>query len=71
MTDNNFTGGSRRDLTKYRLTIGAAIVGLALAGWMIQAAYSQHIQVLNIGDQTGERLQMRDLIEHQEGAQHE
>jgi hypothetical protein len=38
---------------------------------MIQAAYSQHVQVLNIGDQTGERLQMRGLIENQEGAQHE
>ncbi|MBU0885393.1 hypothetical protein RTH74_24030 [Pseudomonas sp. zfem001] len=71
MTDNNFTDGTHRDLTKYRITVTAALVGLALAGWMIQAAYSQHVQVLNIGDQTGERLQMRDLIEHQEGAQHE
>ena len=38
---------------------------------MIQSAYSQHIKILQIGDQTGELLQMRGLTKHQEGAQHE
>ncbi len=60
-----------RELTKYRITFAAALAALALAGWMIQTAYEQHIKVLQIGDQTGERLQMRGLIQHQEGAQHE
>ena len=53
------------------MTFAAAVIGLAGAGWMFQAAYEQHIKVLQIGDQTGERLQMRGLIQHQEGAQHE
>ncbi|MFC7436574.1 hypothetical protein ACFQNJ_18880 [Hydrogenophaga bisanensis] len=69
MAETNVTGGARRELTKYRVTFAAALAGLALAGWMIQAAYEQHIEVLRIGDQTGERLQMRGLIE-QEGARH-
>lgn len=69
MAETNVTGGARRELTKYRVTLAAALAGLALAGWMIQAAYEQHIEVLRIGDQTGERLQMRGLIE-QEGARH-
>jgi hypothetical protein len=69
MAETNLTGGQRRELTKYRTTFAAALAGLALAGWMIQAAYEQHIEVLRIGDQTGERLQMRGLIE-QEGARH-
>lgn len=71
MTDHNVTGGTRRELTKYRITFAAALAALALAGWMIQTAYEQHIKVLQIGDQTGERLKMRGLIQHQEGAQHE
>jgi uroporphyrinogen-III synthase len=71
MTDHNVTGGTRRELTKYRITFAAALAAMALAGWMIQTAYEQHIKVLQIGDQTGERLQMRGLIQHQEGAQHE
>lgn len=69
MAETNLTGGQRRELTKYRMTFAAALAGLALAGWMIQAAYEQHIEVLRIGDQTGERLQMRGLIE-QESARH-
>lgn len=69
MAETNLTGGQRRELTKYRMAFAAALAGLALAGWMIQAAYEQHIEVLRIGDQTGERLQMRGLIE-QEGARH-
>lgn len=71
MTDHNVTGGTRRELTKYRITFAAALAALALAGWMIQTAYEQHIKVLQIGDQTGERLQMRGLIQRQEGVQHE
>lgn len=71
MAETNVTGGARRELTKYRVTFAAAVIGLAGAGWMFQAAYEQHIKVLQIGDQTGERLQMRGLIQHQEGAQHE
>ncbi len=71
MTDHNVTGGTRRELTKYRITFAAALAAMALAGWMIQTAYEQHIKVLQIGDQAGERLQMRGLIQHQEGAQHE
>ena len=71
MATCNVTGGTRRELTKYRITFAAALAAMALAGWMIQTAYEQHIKVLQIGDQTGERLQMRGLIQHQEGAQHE
>jgi hypothetical protein len=71
MTDHNVTGGTRRELTKYRITFAAALAALALAGWMIQSAYSQHIKILQIGDKTGELLQMRGLTKHQEGAQHE
>ena len=71
MATCNVTGGTRRELTKYRITFAAALAALALAGWMIQTAYEQHIKILQIGDQTGECLQMRGLIQHQEGAQHE
>ena len=45
-------------------------IGLAVAGWMFQAAYEQHIKVLQIGDDTGQRLQMRGLNHDQEGAEH-
>lgn len=58
MADTNVTGGARRELTKYRVTFAAAVIGLAGAGWMFQAAYEQHIKVLQIGDDTGQRLQM-------------
>lgn len=71
MAETNVTGGARRELTKYRVTFAAAVIGLAVAGWMFQAAYVQHIKVLRIGDQSGEALQMRGLTAHQEGAQHE
>ena len=71
MATCNVTGGTRRELTKYRVTFAAAVIGLAVAGWMFQTAYEQHIKVLQIGDQTGERLQMRGLIQNPEGGQHE
>ena len=71
MTDHNVTGGTRRELTKYRITFAAALAALALAGWMIQTAYIQHIEILQNGDKAGELLQMRGLTKHQEGAQHE
>lgn len=70
MTKHDVTGGHRRELTKYRITLAAALAALVLAGWMIQTAYEQHIKVLQIGDETGERLQMRGAIQNQ-GAQHE
>ena len=38
MADTNVTGGARRELTKYRVTFAAAVIGLAVAGWMFQAA---------------------------------
>ena len=71
MADINVTGGTCRELTKYRMTFAAALAALALAGWMIQTAYEQHIKILQIGDKSGELLQMRGLTKHQEGAQHE
>ncbi len=71
MADINVTGGTCRELTKYRMTFAAALAALALAGWMIQTAYEQHIKILQIGDKSGELLQMRGLTAHQEGAQHE
>lgn len=71
MTDHNVTGGTRRELTKYRVTFAAAVIGLAGAGWIFQTAYEQHIKVLQIGDDTGQRLQMRGLNHDQEGAEHE
>lgn len=58
MADTNVTGGTRRELTKYRVTFAAAVIGLAGAGWIFQTAYEQHIKVLQIGDDTGQRLQM-------------
>ena len=70
MTDHNVTGGTRRELTKYRITFAAALAALALAGWMIQTAYIQHIEILQNGDKAGELLQMRGPT-IQEGAQHE
>ena len=70
MAETNVTGGSRREQTKYRVTFAAAVIGLAGAGWMFQAAYEQHIKVLQIGDDTGQRLQMRGLNHDQEGAEH-
>ena len=63
-------GFCRPSLTKYRVTFAAAVIGLAGAGWMFQAAYEQHIKVLQIGDDTGQRLQMRGLNHDQEGAEH-
>lgn len=71
MADTNVTGGTCRELTKYRMTFAAALAALALAGWMFQTAYEQHIKVFQIGDKSGELLQMRGLTAHQEGAQHE
>ena len=71
MADINVTGGTCRELTKYRMTFAAALAALALAGWMIQTAYEQHIKILQIGDKSGELLQMRGLTKQQEGAQHE
>ena len=56
MTDHNVTGGTRRELTKYRITFAAALAALALAGWMIQTAYIQHIEILQNGDTAGELL---------------
>ncbi|HBS6241714.1 TPA: hypothetical protein RST86_005235 [Klebsiella pneumoniae] len=70
MAETNVTGGARRELTKYRVTFAAAVIGLAGAGWMFQAAYEQHIKVLQIGDDTSQRLQMRGLNHDQEGAEH-
>ena len=71
MTDSNITGGSRQKLTIYRMVFTVAMAALALAGWMFQTSYDQHIKILQIGDKTGESLQMRGLNKHQEGAQHE
>jgi hypothetical protein len=68
MADTNVTGGARRELNT--VTFAAAVIGLAGAGWMFQAAYEQHIKVLQIGDDTGQRLQMRGLNHDQEGAEH-
>ena len=31
MADTNVTGGTRRELTKYRVTFAAAVIGLVLA----------------------------------------
>lgn len=70
MTDHNVTDRSHRELTKYRITFAAALAALALAGWMIQTAYIQHIEILQNGDKAGELLQMRGHT-IQEGAQHE
>ena len=70
MTDHNVTDRSHRELTKYRITFAAALAALALAGWMIQTAYIQHIEILQNGDKAGELLQMRGHTS-QEGAQHE
>ena len=71
MAETNVTGGARRELTKYRVTFAAAVIGLAGAGWMMNAAYQEHVRVLQIGDETGHRLQMRGLNHDQEGARHE
>jgi hypothetical protein len=70
MTDRNVTDRSHRELTKYRITFAAALAALALAGWMIQTAYIQHIEILQNGDKAGELLKMRGPT-IQEGAQHE
>ena len=62
MTDPIVTGRARGELWKYRLTFALAVTGLALAGWMFQTAFLQHINLLNAGDKTGGRLlQMRGL----------
>ncbi|NMY43754.1 hypothetical protein HBN76_20810 [Pseudomonas sp. WS 5013] len=71
MATSNVTGGTHRELTKYRLTFAAAVIGLAGAAWLMNTAYQEHVRVLRIGDETGQRLQMRGLAGHQEGAQHE
>ncbi|MEA3270363.1 MAG: hypothetical protein U9Q64_14700 [Pseudomonadota bacterium] len=71
MATCNVTGGTRRELTKYRLTFAAAIIGLAGAAWLMNTAYQEHVRVLRIGDETGQRLQMRGMTGHQEGARHE
>lgn len=74
MTERNFSyteNLDRRALQKYRLLLAVSLAGLALAGWMFQVAYEQHVKILHIGDQTGERLQMRGLTTNQEGAEHE
>ena len=67
MTGSNFTGGPRRDLTKYRITLAASLAALVLAGWMIQTAFRQHLEFLQYGVETGGHLQERGLNETQEG----
>lgn len=69
MTENKVAGDTRRELRKYRLTLAGALIGLALAGWMFQTAYEQHVEILRIGDDTGERLQLRGMAV-QEGTRH-
>lgn len=71
MAEQHITRAPRRDLTKYRVTFAAAVIGLAGAGWMMNAAYQEHVRVLQIGDETGHRLQMRGPNHDQEGARHE
>jgi len=71
MADPNVTDGTRRDLTKYRMIFTAAVIGLAGAAWLMNTAYQEHVRVLQIGDETGQRLQMRGMNERQKGAQHE
>ena len=71
MTEDNVTGDTRRELRKYRITFALAVAGLALAGWMFQTAYQQHVDVLNIGDKAGEQLQMRGMTRNDQGASHD
>ena len=61
MTKDNVTGGQSRGLRKYRITFALALAGLAVAGWMFQTAYTQHVDLLNIGDKAGEQLQMQGM----------
>lgn len=70
MTKDNVTGDTRRELRKYRITFALAVAGMAVAGWMFQTAYQQHVDLLNIGDKAGEQMQMRGMPQgDQEGWQ--
>ncbi len=68
MTTHNVTGHTRRQLKKYKIISAFAVLGLALAGWMFQTAYVQHIELLNAGDAVGQKLLRNGMPQgHQEG----
>ncbi len=69
MTDSNFTGGTRRDLTKYRATFAVALVALVGAAWITWQAYQEHIDLLNSGDTLTKMMEQRGIAV--EGADHE
>lgn len=50
MTESNFTDPARRELLKYRVTFGASLAVLVLAGVLFYLAYDSHGFFLNTGD---------------------
>lgn len=71
MTDHNVTGGTRRELIKYRIIFAVAIVGLVCTGFIFDLAYRQHVQLLNQGDEVGSKMQRLSVQDSSEGVQHE
>ncbi|GMB66435.1 hypothetical protein GWQ43_20205 (plasmid) [Alcaligenes faecalis] len=57
MATSNFTGGTRRELTKYRITFALSLAVLAGTGGMFWHAYRTHVDWLNAGN-----VAVRDAI---------
>jgi len=56
---------------RYRITFVASLLGLALAAGAIDAAYWQHVEFLNKGDELGRNLQHLNMIDQpKKGAGH-
>lgn len=68
MTTHNVTGHTRRQLKKYKIISTFAVLAMILAGCMFMLAYVQHVDLLNAGDEVGEKLRRNDMPQgHQEG----
>jgi len=55
---------------RYWVALAAAVIGLAVSAWMSQEAYRLHVDLLQKGDEIGEKLQMHGLLQHHGGTQH-
>jgi hypothetical protein len=66
MTHRTPAARVRCELLKYRITFFLSLAGLALAGWIVNIAYWQHVEILNKGEAVGAQMQRLALDEKAE-----
>ena len=62
MTANDSNDRARRERRKYKTVTVASLAGLALAAGVFVLAYQQHVELMNDGNEVGQRLQSLDMI---------